>query len=94
MEEFMEVDDNGDYSDVNFMEAFSVLGFLRKVFTEELNDDDGSRDHKLLVVAVHDAFVESGFVLLDPITFTENSVSQFLKYWSSGSRKTLLYTLT
>ncbi|KAH0724331.1 F-box protein SKIP22-like [Solanum tuberosum] len=93
MEEFMEVDDNGDYSDVNFTKSFSVPGFLRKVFTEELNDDDGSRDHKLLVVAVHAVFVESGFVLLDPITFTEVSVSQFLKYWSSGSRKTLFYTL-
>lgn len=94
-EEFMEVevDDNGDYSDVNFTKSFSVPGFLRKVFTEELNDD-GGRDHKLLVVAVHAVFVESGFVLLDPLTFTEVSGCQFLKCWPSGaSRMTLFYTL-
>ncbi|MCD7451542.1 hypothetical protein HAX54_012528 [Datura stramonium] len=95
-EEFMEVD-NGDYSDmtvdVNFTKSFSVPGFLRKVFTEELSDN-GGRDHKLLVVALHAVFVESGFVLLDPVTFTELSGFQFLKNWPSGSsRMTLFYTL-
>ncbi|XP_055818912.1 F-box protein SKIP22-like [Solanum dulcamara] len=94
MEDFMEVDNNGDYSDVNFTKSFSVPGFLRKVFIEELNDDDGGRDHKLLVIAVHAVFVESRFVLLDPFTFTEISVSHFLKYWPSrASRVTLFYTL-
>ncbi|XP_004228659.2 F-box protein SKIP22 [Solanum lycopersicum] len=92
-EEFMEVDDNGDYSDVKFTKSFSVPGFLRKVFTEELKDDDGGREHKLLVVAVHAVFVESGFVLLDPNTLTEVNVSQCLKYWCLGYRKTLFYTL-
>ncbi|KAM3357416.1 F-box protein SKIP22 [Capsicum galapagoense] len=92
-EEFMEVDENGDYSDVNFTKSLSVPGFLRKVFTEELNDD-GGRDHKLLVVAVHAVFVESGFVLVDPFTFTEVSGCQFLKCWpSGGSRMRLFYTL-
>lgn len=94
MEDFMEVDDNGDYSEMNFMKSFSVPGFLRKVFTEELNDGDGGRDHKLLVVAVHAVFVESGFVLLDPLTFTEVSVCEILKSWCSGvSRMALFYTL-
>ncbi|CAN4089640.1 unnamed protein product [Withania somnifera] len=89
---FMEVDD-GDYSEVNFTKSFSVPSSLRKVFTKELHDD-GSRDHKLLVVAVHAVFVESGFVLVDPSTFTEVSGCQFLKCWPSGaSRMRLFYTL-
>ncbi|KAK4371758.1 hypothetical protein RND71_007142 [Anisodus tanguticus] len=87
----MEVD--GDYSDVNLTKSFTVPGFLRKVFTEELSDD-GGRDHKLLVVALHAVFVESGFVPLDPVNFTELSRSQFLKNWHSGaSRMRLFYTL-
>ncbi|XP_059278527.1 F-box protein SKIP22-like isoform X3 [Lycium ferocissimum] len=90
-DDFMEVD--GDYSGVNLTKSFSVPGFLRKVFTEELSDD-GGRDHKLLVVALHAVFVESGFVLLDPVSFTELSGTQFLKNWPSGaSRMRLFYTL-
>ncbi|EPS73205.1 hypothetical protein M569_01560, partial [Genlisea aurea] len=44
--------------------SFSVPGFLRKVLTEEMNNDDG-RGHKLLVIAVHAVMLESGFVELD-----------------------------
>ncbi|XP_019170270.1 PREDICTED: F-box protein SKIP22-like isoform X2 [Ipomoea nil] len=47
--------------------SFSVPGFLRKVFTEELSDSDGGRDLKLLLIAVHAVLLESGFVRLDPI---------------------------
>ncbi|XP_016510153.1 F-box protein SKIP22-like [Nicotiana tabacum] len=95
-EEFMEVDYSDMTVDVNLTKSFSVPGFLRKVFTEELSDD-GGRDHKLLVVALHAVFLESGFVLLDPVSFTQLSGSQFWKcYWpwgASPSRMTLFYTL-
>ncbi|CAA0807480.1 F-box protein SKIP22 [Striga hermonthica] len=41
--------------------SFSVPGFLRKVFMEELGDDAG-KDHKLIIIAIHAVMMETGFV--------------------------------
>ncbi|CAH9116607.1 unnamed protein product [Cuscuta epithymum] len=69
--EFMEVEwEEKDSSSIEVAagKSFSIPGFLKKVFTEELrNDDDGSKDHKLLMVAVHAVLLESGFIRFDPI---------------------------
>ncbi|XP_071707092.1 F-box protein SKIP22-like [Rutidosis leptorrhynchoides] len=63
-EEIMEIDD--DVPSVNEVDkSFSVPSFLRKVFTEELGDDDGL-NHKLLVIAVRAVLLESGFVEVGP----------------------------
>ncbi|XP_019170271.1 PREDICTED: F-box protein SKIP22-like isoform X3 [Ipomoea nil] len=64
--EVMEIDWEEKDADV-VGKSFSVPGFLRKVFTKELSDSDGGRDHKLLLIAVHAVLLESGFVRLDPI---------------------------
>nr|GLL28567.1 F-box protein SKIP22-like isoform X1 [Ipomoea trifida] len=69
--EFMETDceeNDADVVSVGVGKSFSVPGFLRKVFTEELSDSDGGRDHKLLLIAVHTVLLESGFVRFDPIS--------------------------
>ncbi|KAI3777501.1 hypothetical protein L1987_47301 [Smallanthus sonchifolius] len=60
-------DDDDDESTVNseVWKSFSVPGFLRKVFTEEIGDTDGL-NRKLLGVAVHAVLLESGFVEIDP----------------------------
>ncbi|KAL3538775.1 hypothetical protein ACH5RR_002141 [Cinchona calisaya] len=76
--------------------SFSVPGFLRKVFTEELGggDDDGSRNHKLLVIAVYAVLLESGFVGFDMKIKTEIKGFQFRNDWpSNGFRLSLFYTL-
>ncbi|CAH9081886.1 unnamed protein product [Cuscuta europaea] len=69
--EFMEVyceEKDSSSIEVAAGKSFSIPGFLKKVFTEELrNDDDGSKDHKLLMVAVHAVLLESGFIRFDPI---------------------------
>ncbi|RAL49426.1 hypothetical protein DM860_012859 [Cuscuta australis] len=71
--ELMEIDwdvnDDDDQLSVTSGKSLSIPGFLRKVFTEELsNDDDGGvRDHKFLMIAVHAVLLESGFVGFDPI---------------------------
>ncbi|KAL9998138.1 putative F-box domain-containing protein [Helianthus debilis subsp. tardiflorus] len=63
--EYMEIEDC-ESSVVNEVgKSFSVPGFLRKVFTEELRDSDGL-NRKLLRVAVHAVLLESGFVEIDP----------------------------
>ncbi|KAL8234662.1 hypothetical protein R6Q59_020762 [Mikania micrantha] len=67
----MEIDDDYD-DDVNNVsnevgKSFSVPGFLRKVFTEELGNDAGL-NHKLLGIAVRAVLLESGFVEIDPIS--------------------------
>ncbi|KAJ0643527.1 putative F-box domain-containing protein [Helianthus annuus] len=65
--EYMEIED-GESSAINEVgKSFSVPGFLRKVFTEELRDSDGL-NRKLLRVAVHAVLLESGFVEIDPVS--------------------------
>ncbi|CAI9101438.1 OLC1v1038768C1 [Oldenlandia corymbosa var. corymbosa] len=67
--ENMEIEgEDGDGSDVEIgRKSFSVPGFLRKVFTEELghDEDSGGGKHKLLVTAVHAVLLESGFIGFD-----------------------------
>lgn len=97
----MEVDgiDEEDLSaleSVGTGKSFSVPGFLRKVFTEELGggDDDGSRNHKLLVIAIHAVLLESGFVGFDMNLKTEIKGFPFRNNWpSNGFRLSLFYTL-
>ncbi|KAI3715957.1 hypothetical protein L6452_22952 [Arctium lappa] len=62
--EAMETNDDTN-SVIEAGKSFSVPGFLRKVFTEELGDDDGL-NHKLLGIAVRAVLLESGFVEIDP----------------------------
>ncbi|KAL2477389.1 F-box protein SKIP22 [Forsythia ovata] len=94
---YMEVDDGGDINDGFVVEAveksFSVPGFLRKVFTEELGDDSG-RDHKLIVIAIHAVLLESGFVRFDLNLNEKINGFQFQAEWPSASfRLSLFYTL-
>ncbi|KAK9071092.1 hypothetical protein SSX86_009660 [Deinandra increscens subsp. villosa] len=66
IDESMEIDDDESYvSEVE--KSFSVPGFLRKVFTEELGDDAGL-NHKLFGIAVRAVLLESGFVEIDPVS--------------------------
>lgn len=67
-EESMEIDDAGD-SISEPGKSFSVPGFLRKVFTEELGNDSGL-NHKLLAIAVRAVLLESGFLEIDPVSKT------------------------
>ncbi|GER36929.1 F-box family protein [Striga asiatica] len=62
--EGMEVDEDDDCVDEAVDKSFSVPGFLRKVFMEELGDDAG-KDHKLIIIAIHAVMMETGFVGFD-----------------------------
>ncbi|PIN07631.1 hypothetical protein CDL12_19799 [Handroanthus impetiginosus] len=73
--------------------SFSVPGFLRKVFSDELGDDSG-RDHKLIVIAVHAVMLGSGFVGFDKNANVILNSFQFRNEWpSSLFRVSLFYTL-
>ncbi|KAM7474774.1 hypothetical protein LguiB_022017 [Lonicera macranthoides] len=61
--DYMEVD--GDVAVLDSRKSFTVPGFLRKVFSEELGGG-GDRPHELLVIAVHAVLLESGFVGFGP----------------------------
>ncbi|CAI9770056.1 unnamed protein product [Fraxinus pennsylvanica] len=94
---YMEVDGGGDSDDGFIVEAveksFSVPGFLRKVFTEELGNDSG-RDHKLIVIAIHAVLLESGFIRFDLNLNEQIDGFQFQAEWPSTSfRLSLIYTL-
>lgn len=73
--ESMEIDDDGSFV-TEAGKSFSVPNFLRKVFTEELGDDDGL-NHKLLGIAVRAVLLESGFVEIDPISRLLKSNNNF-----------------
>ncbi|XP_073156259.1 F-box protein SKIP22-like [Henckelia pumila] len=99
--EFMELDDGCDdhYNDSDGISAdvvdksFSVPGYLRKVFMDELNGDCGP-DHKLAVVAIHAVFSESGFVGFDPNLKKQIDGFQFKNDWPSGGfMPSVSYTL-
>ncbi|XP_073034740.1 F-box protein SKIP22-like [Primulina eburnea] len=96
----MELNDNfdenynisGGFSADVVEESFSVPGYLRKVFMDELNDDRG-RDHELTVVAIHAVFSESGFVRFDRNSIKQVGGFQF-NDWPSGSfMPSVSYTL-
>ncbi|KAI3445869.1 hypothetical protein Pfo_002534 [Paulownia fortunei] len=74
--------------------SFSVPGFLRKVFMEELGDDSG-RDHKLIVIAVHAVMLESGFVGFDKNANVVVNGFHFRNEWPVAGlfRVSLFYTL-
>ncbi|XP_023738999.1 F-box protein SKIP22 [Lactuca sativa] len=74
-EDSMEIDDDGN-SVSEPGKSFSVPGFLRKVFTEELGDDNGL-NHKLLAIAVRAVLLESGFLEIDPVSKTLKSSNNF-----------------
>ncbi|KAH6773154.1 hypothetical protein C2S51_011558 [Perilla frutescens var. frutescens] len=96
----MEADDedneNDHITDESFEivdKSFSVPGFLRKVFAAELGDD-GGRDHKLIVIAVHAVLLESGFVGYDEKANAVVDGFQLRNEWPSGLfRVSLFYTL-
>lgn len=73
-------------------ESFSFPRFLRKIFADELgSSDDGSRCHKLLVIAVHAVLLDSGFVGFDMNLKTEITRFQFQGDWPCNL--SLFYTL-
>ncbi|KAG8387006.1 hypothetical protein BUALT_Bualt03G0208300 [Buddleja alternifolia] len=73
--------------------SFSVPGFIRKVFVEELGNDSG-RDHKLIVIAVHAVMLESGFVGFDKNANVVVNGFQFRNEWPSRLFSvSLFYTL-
>ncbi|KAL0356943.1 UNVERIFIED_CONTAM: F-box protein SKIP22 [Sesamum calycinum] len=95
----MEVDDECNENSCDGLlaevadKSFSVPGFLRKVFMEELGDDCG-RNHKLIVIAVHAVMLESGFVGFDKNANVAVRGFQFRNEWPAGLfRVSLYYTL-
>lgn len=91
----MEADDEDNENNHipdEFVDSFSVPGFLRKVFAAELGDD--GRDHKLIVIAVHAVLLESGFVAYDDKARVVVDGFQLRNDWPSGLfRVSLFYTL-
>ncbi|KZV33199.1 hypothetical protein F511_16233 [Dorcoceras hygrometricum] len=83
--------DNYDNSAEEVEESFSVPGYLRKVFMDELNDDC-ALDHMVTIVAIHAVFSESGFVGFDRKSNKRIGSCQFKNDWPSGGFK-LSYTL-
>ncbi|KAI3774647.1 hypothetical protein L1987_49206 [Smallanthus sonchifolius] len=83
--ESMEIGDDENY--VNDLgKSFSVPGFLMKVFTEKLGDDDAGLNHNLLGIAVRAVLLESGFVEIDPISKSSNgNKSNFQGNWYLAS---------
>ncbi|KAL0365282.1 UNVERIFIED_CONTAM: F-box protein SKIP22 [Sesamum angustifolium] len=85
----MEVDDECNENSCDGLlaevadKSFSVPGFLRKVFMEELGDDCG-RNHKLIVIAVHAVMLESGFVGFDKNANVVVRGFQFRNEWPAG----------
>ncbi|KAG9134063.1 hypothetical protein Leryth_004755 [Lithospermum erythrorhizon] len=79
-----DVDEDGEASvdvDVGSVaKSFSVPGFLRKVFTEELGNESG-RDHKLLVIAVHAVLLDSELVAYDVVGRKEINGFPFRDEW-------------
>ncbi|KAL8060758.1 hypothetical protein ABFX02_02G046200 [Erythranthe guttata] len=89
----MEVDDENLEGGYVARESFSVPGFLRKVFMEELNEDSG-RHHKLIITAIHAVMLDSGFVGFDKKTNTVISGSHLRNELPSDLfRVSLFYTL-
>lgn len=93
-DDVMEVDvddDDRNEDDVGpVAKAFSVPGFFRKVFSEELGDDSG-RDHKLLVIAIHAVLLDSGFVAYDAVGRREINGFPFRNEWPLGLFNVRLY---
>ncbi|XP_073277357.1 F-box protein SKIP22-like [Primulina huaijiensis] len=83
---------SGGFSADVVEESFSVPGYLRKVFMDELNDDCG-RDHELTVVAIHAVFSESGFVGFDRNSNKQVGGFQFNDWPSGGFMPSVSYTL-
>ncbi|KAJ8768998.1 hypothetical protein K2173_023993 [Erythroxylum novogranatense] len=66
--------------------------FLRRVLREELGNYGG--DHKLLVIAIHAVFLESGFAAFDPVSGAQVEGFHLPDEWPSrASTLTLWYTL-
>lgn len=88
------IEDNPEPMEIDSVgKSFSVPGFLRRVFFEELAAD-GGRNHKLLVIAIHAVLLESGLVGFDPSSKTTGYRFHIPGEWPSGSlRMSLCYTL-
>ncbi|RWR73934.1 F-box protein SKIP22-like protein [Cinnamomum micranthum f. kanehirae] len=68
--------------------------FLRKVFDAEIENVAGNGDHRLIIIAVHAVFLESGFISVDPATNSAVSGGCLPKKWaSSGPVFSIRYTL-
>ncbi|KAL6498922.1 hypothetical protein OROHE_026429 [Orobanche hederae] len=73
--------------------CFSVPGFLRKFFMEELGEDTG-KDHKLIITAVHAVMLETGFLSFDKNADMVVNGLHFSNEWPpSLFRLSLYYTL-
>ncbi|KAI3992185.1 hypothetical protein MKX01_015076, partial [Papaver californicum] len=70
----------------------SVPCFLKKVLIEEAGIS-ASGDYKLLIIAVHAVFLESGFVAFDPITKTRTNSFHLPEEWASKSTQSIHYTV-
>jgi F-box protein 7 len=89
--ETMGVDDGS----VSMVKKFSERCFLRRVLSKELGDyADYGGDHRLLVIAVHAVFLESGFVGFDSISGMRVDRFHLADEWPSHSFTiSLWYTL-
>ncbi|MCL7025258.1 hypothetical protein MKW94_001980 [Papaver nudicaule] len=70
----------------------SVPCFLRKVLKEESGISDLG-NHKLLIIAVHAVFLESGFVAFDPVTKSGVNGFHLPEGWALKSTLSIQYTV-
>ncbi|XP_026455600.1 putative F-box protein At1g23770 [Papaver somniferum] len=90
-EEPMDISDD-ENPNVVVEKVSSVPCFLKKVLTEEAGISELG-DYKLLIIAVHAVFLESGFVAFDPITKTRINNFQLPEGWASKSTLSIQYTV-
>ncbi|KAI3896689.1 hypothetical protein MKW92_009086 [Papaver armeniacum] len=90
-EEPMDISDD-ENPNVVVEKVSSVPCFLKKVLTEEAGISELG-DYKLLIIAVHAVFLESGFVAFDPITKTRINNFQLPEGWVSKSTLSIQYTV-
>ncbi|KAI3856005.1 hypothetical protein MKX03_020328 [Papaver bracteatum] len=90
-EEPMDISDD-ENPNVVVEKVSSVPCFLKKVLTEEAGISELG-DYKLLIIAVHAVFLESGFVAFDPITKTRINNFQLPEGWALKSTLSIEYTV-
>ncbi|KAJ8645369.1 hypothetical protein MRB53_007117 [Persea americana] len=90
----MNVDDEDTLEILTARNSSEIPCFLRKVFDAEIENLAGNGDHRLIIIAVHAVFLESGFISVDSATNSAVSGGRLPEKWaSSGPVFSVRYTL-
>ncbi|KAL5713202.1 hypothetical protein ACHQM5_015304 [Ranunculus cassubicifolius] len=93
-DELMDCDEElGEKGEALVKNLSRVPGFLQKVYKEEIGDASVESKYKLLIISVHAAFLESGFVCFDPVFQKKIDGFCLPEGWGSISTISVHYTI-